>query len=67
MYSWLLIGHLIMVTEVSWMQFGVNRTRDFKIERTENDDYGINWTPRCITALLAYNKCKPLPAIIQRL
>ena len=56
-----------MVTEVSWMQFGVNRTRDFKIERTENDDYGINWTPRCITALLSYNKCKPLPAIIQRL
>ena len=30
-----------MVTEVSWMQFGVNRTRDFKIERTENDDFGI--------------------------
>ena len=30
-----------MVTEVSWMQFGVNRTRDLKIERTENDDFGI--------------------------
>ena len=41
MYSWLLIGQLITVTEVSWMQFGVNRTRDFKIERTENDDFAI--------------------------
>ena len=30
-----------MVTEVSWMQLGVNRTCDFKIERTENDDFGI--------------------------
>ena len=40
MHSWLLIGQLILVTEVSWMQLGLSYTRDSKTERTQNDDFG---------------------------